>query len=288
MRPHQYAKNLVVFGAWLFTASWRDAERTELALLAFGALSLLSSATYVVNDILDAESDRLHPRKKTRPIASGKVSPNAAWGLAWLCLASGLAMAFVGNLVAGIAAFLGIQIFYNLAGRKVPVLDVFVISAAFVLRAVLGAIAIQVTISPWILLCTGLLALLLGFAKRRNEFILAKDGPITRKSLTAYNEKVLDGFVWLSAGLATISYGLYAIESPTARAHPLLFATFPVTIYAILRYLLLVMRDNEGGEPDVLLFRDPHMVVSLVLFVVLAVLAMLNPGWPIWLAVTGV
>ena len=277
MRPKQWAKNLLIFAAPLFVLSHLPPNAFQRAMLTFAAMCLLSSSVYVVNDLLDAERDRQHPVKKNRPIASGLVPVATATVLAWLLFAGGLGLAFfVGvDVLITCGVYLALQIFYNLLGKHVPLLDVFLIALGFVLRAGLGAVAIDTPISRWLLLCTGALALLIAFGKRRHEFILqAGKGYSSRKTLEGYNRVVLDNFVLMTAVGAALCYGVYAIESKTAQDHPALILSTPFVFYGVFRYVYVVFTTDEGGEPESLLFKDPHIVGSLILFIASVVVAM--------------
>lgn len=277
LRPKQWTKNLLVFAALIFARAYTDSGPVVRCLWAFLALCLVSSAVYVVNDALDAERDRNHPVKKNRPIASGAISASAGYALSAVCLVGGLALSWwLGKgFTAGIVTYLLLQGAYNAWFKHTPVLDVFALSLGFVLRAALGAAAISVYISGWLLFCTGALALLLGAAKRRHEFMLqGEDRGSSRAALARYNQTILDAMVVFSATLAALAYGIYAIESETARSYPALILTAPIVLYGILRYLFLVFGQDDGGEPENLVFGDTHMVVTVVLFVAVAFLAM--------------
>jgi 4-hydroxybenzoate polyprenyltransferase len=289
LRPKQWSKNLLVFAAILFTNELRDTHALLRTLLAFGAMCLLSSATYIVNDIRDREKDRAHPKKKNRPIASGLISPTAAMVVAAVIFVIALAMfAFISKkaLIIGLS-YVVIQIAYNLGAKSVPVLDVFLISSGFILRAMLGAAAIEKAISAWLLLCTGALALLLGFAKRRQEFISqGENRTASRDSLAGYSKPSLDALVIMAATAAALCYGIYALESPTAHRYHALFITTVFVFYGICRYVLIVFVDDEGGEPESLLFKDRHILLSVLLFVVAAIVAMNIKQFPL-IEITG-
>lgn len=277
MRPKQWTKNLLVFAGLLFTGSFSDRDLVLRALLAFAAMCLASSGTYAINDALDAERDRLHPKKKRRPVASGEIGKAAALAFGAILVVAGVSLSCAVNLVSGyvVFAYLGLQVMYNRTLKPRPVADVFGLSLGFILRAVLGAVAISVAISAWLLFCTGALALLLGFAKRRQEFLTQGDGrTATRASLGGYDRSSLDALVLVSACVAAICYGIYSIESPTAEAHPSLFLTTPFVFYGVCRYLYLIFARNEGGEPESILLKDPHIWGSVIGFVVVAALAM--------------
>jgi 4-hydroxybenzoate polyprenyltransferase len=276
LRPKQWTKNLLVFAALLFVGGFRDPALILLSVLAFFAMCLASSAFYVVNDIYDAERDRRHPRKKSRPIASGKVPVAHAWLAAGVCGAGAFALAFAVGLgsVMVIALYLAIQIAYNVALKHVPVADVFSIAIGFVLRAVLGAAAIRVEMSGWLLFCTGALALLLGFSKRRSEFLTVSEANQTRESLAHYTKPALDALVAIFACGSAMCYGIYSLESETAKKYPGLILSSIFVFYGIARYVLIVFSKDEGSEPETLLYNDKHILVSVLLFVIAAVLAM--------------
>jgi 4-hydroxybenzoate polyprenyltransferase len=239
-------------------------------------MCLVSSATYIFNDIQDAERDRAHPKKRLRPIASGAVSAHTASFLAFILLIGGLALGWLLGLasLAVIAGYILIQVAYNLGLKRVPVADVYAIAMGFVLRATLGAAAIDVRISGWLLFCTGGLALTLGFAKRRQEFIVqGEERAATRQSLVHYNLKALDALVVMFATAASLCYGVYTLESQTAARYPALILTAPFVFYGVTRYVLLVFTLDEGGEPEEVLFKDPHMLASIVLFFIAAIIA---------------
>lgn len=279
MRPHQWAKNLLVFTAWVFTIGQGSRELIFPALSAFAAMCLLSSGTYVFNDLFDLKRDRAHPKKKNRPLASGKVPVSVAVVVGSLLLVGGAFWCFLlGISVFAIGAvYLIIQVLYNLALKHVPIADVFSVASGFVLRPVIGAVAIGVPISGWLLCCTGTLALMLGFAKRRHELCdEGTDQVRTRESLGRYSVESLNGLFLLSAGSALITYLIYVLESPTAMGHPNLVYTAIFVIYAILHYVHLVLGKGEGGEPDKLVFQDVQLVLCLIGFTATSVWAMLH------------
>ncbi|MBL8059180.1 MAG: UbiA prenyltransferase family protein [Chthonomonas sp.] len=276
LRPHQWTKNLLVWAPFLFVSGWEMPGYSQLVWLAFAAFCCLSSATYAFNDVMDAERDRNHPRKSQRPVASGAISKTLAVTLAFLLLMAGLAIAVSINMQAlgVLGAYAALQIAYSFWLKHEPVLDVFAIAGGFVLRALMGAVAIQVVASGWLFACTGLFALFLGFAKRRGELLtLGTEG---RESLSKYNAKFLDHALTITSASTLVCYALYAISSATAREHRSLAITIPIVAFALLRYLLLAFTQDEGSDPDVLLFKDPQLAISLVLFVGAATWAMLR------------
>lgn len=284
LRPHQWTKNLLVFAALIFTARFRETDAVVRTLMAFMGMSFLSSSVYVFNDLRDAAEDRLHPKKRKRPIASGAVAPSTAMVAAALCLVvAGAFMYALGKPAMAIGlAYLVLQVLYVYKLRQVAVADVFLIATGFVLRAGLGAAAIDAKVSGWLLLCTGALALMLGFSKRRSEFIRSGESRTqSRASLAQYSKASLDSFVTLCACGSTLCYGLYALESPTAHRFPGIVLTVPFVVYGVFRYLLLVFSNDDGAEPEVLLFRDPHLLMSLLLFLASAGLAVSGMSLPL-------
>lgn len=277
LRVKQYTKNVFVLAALFFTKQFMHPEpclRTALAILV---MCLVGSGTYIANDIVDAERDRAHPQKKDRPIASGLVSLPVGLSVAAVCLIAGLVLAYVAGLGVLYCAlfYLAMQAAYNAGVKHVPIADVFVIAAGFVLRVVIGAVAIRVDLSGWILLCTGSLALLLGFGKRRHEFIEQSEFHWkSRESLKDYTIHTLDGLVVSSASIAILCYGLYGIESSTAKLYPGLIWTIPVVAFGIYRYMLLIFGNADTGEPETVVLRDRPLAVTFVLFIAVAAVAM--------------
>ncbi|CAN5498337.1 decaprenyl-phosphate phosphoribosyltransferase [soil metagenome] len=284
LRPKQWTKNLLVFAALVFTGNATDKNFLIPTVIAFAAMCLASSATYIYNDIQDRERDRAHPKKKKRPIAAGTITPTVAAIIAIICLVASSALAFSLNLtvVVILAIYLAIQILYNLALKRVPLTDVYCIASGFVLRACLGAAAINVNISGWLLFCTGALALMIGFGKRRSEFISqGEDRAATRQSLVHYTKPALDALVIIFATASSLCYAIYTLESSTATKFPALIITTPFVVYGITRYVLLVFTLDEGGEPEDFLFRDPHLLASIVLFAAAAAVAISGTHLPL-------
>lgn len=276
LRPKQWTKNLLVFAAPLFVSDQLAPGAISKSVLAFAAMCLASGAIYAFNDLRDVERDRAHPSKRKRPVASGRIAPATAGVVGTLALVGGLGLAWAVGIkpLIVVLAYLVLQSVYVLGAKRIPITDVFLIGTGFVLRAALGAIAIQVQISAWLLLCTGALALLLGFGKRRSEFVLQGEArSASRESLGAYSRQALDVLVTACATVAAICYGIYAVESPTAKAHPALILSSVFVFYGICRYLFLAFGEDAGGEPETLLLTDAHLIASVVLFVASVLLA---------------
>ncbi len=273
MRPRQWSKNLLLFAGLLFAAKLGDGIRWLEATTAFAAYCAASSAAYLVNDVQDAEHDRAHPLKRSRPVARRELSLRTAVLLAGAL--SVLAFALVAPLglasVGFLAAFVALQGTYSLALKHVVLLDVFAIAALFVLRSAAGAEAVEVRISPWLLLVTALLALFLGLAKRRSELVLAGS---SRPVLDGYSLAFVDQLIAVTVACTIAAYAVY-----TFTAHsPALMVTIPFVVFGLFRYLLLVHRDDLGEEPENVLLTDTPIVVTVVLWAATAgvVLALTN------------
>ncbi|GIV02804.1 MAG: decaprenyl-phosphate phosphoribosyltransferase [Fimbriimonadales bacterium] len=273
LRPRQWTKNLLVFAGLIFSGRFSDPESVRIAVLTFAAFCLVSSAGYLVNDVVDRELDRQHPEKRHRAIASGRLSVSLALILACalLVLGGGAAWAAGIGALGSLAFYAANQGFYVLLARSVPILDVFVIAIGFLIRAVAGAVALSVTISPWLLLCTLMLALFLGFCKRRHELQLESNA---RPSLGGYSLAVTDQFIAITAACTVLTYSLYAIQSETAQHHAGLYLTIPFPLFGVFRYLQLVHAKGEGGNPDETLIRDPWIAGTVLAWIAVALLVM--------------
>ncbi len=269
MRPHQWVKNLLVFAALLFTGQFTNAALVWQTALGFFALCLTASSIYLVNDILDRERDRHHPKKQHRPIASGRLPVPVAWLGASALLLTGLGLAFWLRVPFGVIVLIyAVQsTLYTFSLKHVPLLDVGVIALGFLLRAVSGAVLIAAAISPWLVICTFFLALFLGFAKRRHELVsLGADAVNHRGALGDYSASMLEHLLTICLGLALQSYAIYVILSETAKAHPNLWYTLPVVTYGLLRYFFVVHRYDAGGSPEKLILSDRHILLSVLVW----------------------
>jgi 4-hydroxybenzoate polyprenyltransferase len=272
LRPRQWSKNLLVFAGIVFAAKLGDAIRWAEAIGAFAAYCALSSGAYLVNDVRDREHDRLHPVKRERPVARGELSARAAvtiaagLGVAAVALTAWLGLASVG-LALG---FAGLQVAYSFGLKHLVLVDVFAIGGLFVIRAAAGAEAVDVRISPWLLLCTALLALFLALAKRRGELVLvgARETP-GRPVLEGYSLELVDQLVSVVAASTVIAYSLYTF---TARDSKALMVTIPFVIFGVFRYLLLIHRDDLGEEPEHVLLTDLPILADVCLWIATAAL----------------
>lgn len=273
LRVKQWTKNAVVFAAFVFALGDRQQDLAAWELwkvcLAALAFSLVSSAVYVLNDLHDAPQDRLHPIKKNRPIAAGEAGPVLARGVAAALLAVGLAGAWrLGpGLLAVLGSYLALQIVYTLWLKRIALVDVIVISMGFVLRALAGAVAIHVRISPWLLVCAMLLALFLGLCKRRHEKVnLAGQG--TRAALDGYDERLLDLLIAMTGAAALVGYSIYTLwpETVAKFGTPWLGATIPFVVFGLFRYMDLVYRQDKGDRPEHILLTDAPLMADVALY----------------------
>ncbi len=262
MRPRQWTKNLLLFAGIVFAAELGDGGRWVAAVAAFVAYCAASSAAYLVNDVRDAAADRLHPVKRARPVASGRVSPGVALGAATALalLALGMAAALGPASLACMLAFLALQGAYSLRLKSVELVDVLAIAALFVLRAAAGAIAVDVRISPWLLVCTFLLALFLALAKRRAELRLELGA---RPALAGYSARALDVLLGIVAVVTVVVYAAYTLWAYDSL---LLVATVPLVAFGLVRYLRLLRAHGLGEEPEAVLVTDLPILVTVAVW----------------------
>jgi len=269
LRPRQWLKNLLLFAGIIFAAELGDPARWLEAVAAFVAYCAASSAAYLVNDLRDVAADRQHPVKRRRPIASGELQPRTAVALASVLAAGALAIAASLGLdsLACLLGFAALQAAYTLRLKHVVLVDVLVIAALFVVRAAAGAIAVDVRISPWLLVCTGLLALFLALGKRRAELVLvgAERTP-GRRVLAGYSPALVDRLLIVVAGSTTVAYVLYAL---TARDSYGLVVTVPFVVFGIGRYLRLLHRSDAGEEPENVLLGDMPILITVGVWAVI-------------------
>jgi 4-hydroxybenzoate polyprenyltransferase len=276
VRPHQWVKNLFVAAPVVFAKRLGDPHSLLQAAVAFGAFCLLSSAVYLVNDLVDIEKDRQHPTKRNRPIAAGKLSPQFARALAGLfaiaALGSGLALGWGFAVTA--AGYLALNAAYSFRLKRIAFVDVACISVGFLLRVLAGAFAIDVPPSRWLLVCTLLLSALLGFGKRAHELRIGGEGGHKhREVLGDYDADVLRILLWVLGVATTIAYLVY---TRTQRTNELfgggqLVFTVPFAAFGIYRFIRIVNRTDKADSPTDSMLRDPAFVVNLVLYAIAVV-----------------
>ncbi len=274
LRIRQWSKNLLLFAGAIFARRIFHPRQMLLAALAFAAFCLVSSALYVFNDLIDLESDRRHPRKRGRPIASGAVSIPVAVVLSTLLGLGGLGLALaLGRSFMGlIALYAALTVAYTLFLKRLVLIDVMVLAVGFVLRAMAGATAVQVEISPWLLVCTMTLALFLALIKRRQE--IGANGIGSRQVLAAYSLQFLDQAIAIITAATLMSYFLYTFTSVHSNR---MMLTIPFVIYGVFRYLLLAQNQGAGEEPEEVLLGDWPFLIN-ILFWIAASIAVIYLG----------
>ena len=276
IRPQQWLKNFFIFGPLLFSELMFDIPSLFKAILAFVVFCLLSGSLYILNDIRDIEEDKQHPIKSRRPIPSGKLKKSHAMAAFFVLSVVSMNLAIFVNwkfvLTAGI--YYVLQLGYSLGLKHVVILDVFIIAAGFLIRVMAGALAIEVYMSPWLLLCTLQLALFLAMSKRRHELALLKESAGDhRPILKEYSLNLLDQMIAVVTASTVIAYCLYTISEETVAKFGTtnLIYTVPFVLYGIFRYLYLVHQRFGGGSPEVLIIKDKPLLVVLFLWILSAV-----------------
>ena len=277
LRPKHWIKNLFVFAALIFSLNLFIIEKLNASLQTFFAFCLASSFVYIINDIIDIEQDRKHPKKRNRPIASGKISIKNAITISIVCLILSMTLAYFVNLTTLIiiTVYIFVNIFYSIKIKNVVILDVMFIALGFILRMIAGATAIEVNFSNWILLTTFCISLFLGFGKRRGEILLANNSTQknTRFVLKLYSIKFLDYMIMSSITLTIISYALYTIDSEVIKRFETdkLIYTVPLVIYGMFRYLYVIYRSDSNGDPTEVVLKDKTIISVVLLWTLLVI-----------------
>jgi 4-hydroxybenzoate polyprenyltransferase len=283
LRPGQWTKNLFVFAGLLFGKRLFEPTAVAVACAAFVIFCALSGVIYLLNDVADREADRNHPLKSKRPIASGQLSPEVALGAAGVLGVSGLALAFALRPAFGVVAlaYVVMQTAYSARLKHIVIIDVLTIAIGFVLRAVAGAVVIDVAISHWLLICMILLALFMALSKRRHELTLLAGGASDhRRILGEYSPYLLDQMIGVVTASTLIAYIFYTISPETVKNFntEYLALTIPFPLYGIFRYLYLVHQKEGGGSPAEMLLTDRPLLLCVALWVVAVVLIVYGPG----------
>lgn len=292
LRPAQWSKNVFLFAGLVFGQKLDHLESVVQALLAFGCFCLLSSTVYVVNDVHDRAEDRLHPRKCRRPVASGLISPALAMMTALVTGVVGLVGAFLLDRAFFLVAvtYLVLQFAYTAGLKRQVLLDVILIGTGFVLRAIAGAVVVHVEISHWLVICTFTLCLFMGFSKRRCELIALNenggDAGKHRKTLSFYTPDLLNQWTTLTAGIAVVSFILYATDERTVHVFKsnYLVYTLPLVVYAVFRFAFLVEHGRVDGPTDVLLRDRPFQAAIAAWGVAVVVIVYRGPQIAAWLS----
>jgi len=268
MRPRQWTKNLFVFAGIVFAQRLFDVPALIDSIAAFCLFCLLSSAVYLVNDVADAEKDREHPTKRSRPIASGRLPKSLALVTAIIIAALGVGLSFAlpPSFALLAVTYLALNLLYSFVLKHMVILDALAVAVFFVIRAAGGSAAIAVEISHWLLICTLLLALFIALSKRRHELVLLEDNASAhRASLTEYSPYLLDQMIAVVTASTLMAYVLYTVDARTLAEFGTkrLIYTIPCVIFGIFRYLYLIHQKGEGGNPDRIILSDRPFLVNL-------------------------
>lgn len=265
LRPKQWVKNAFVCAGMLFGGQLQNPELVRCMLLAVVAFCLMGSSVYVLNDYLDREADRAHPKKRNRPLASGSVTPAQAFAAGLMCLSTAILAAWQADprVLAIVLVYLAINCLYSLGLKHQAVVDVFCIASGFMLRILAGTWGIHIPPSGWLILTGMFLTLFLGFAKRRAEWMDAAGATKRRHVLNHYSQPLLDSFLSITATGTVLSYGLYTLDPQTIALHHTdkLIYTMPFVLFALFRYLQILHTGRKGENPSVDVFTDPPILV---------------------------
>lgn len=279
LRPTHWVKSSFVLAPLLFSREFREFDQCVKALVATISFCLISSAVYIFNDLCDRKEDQQHPEKKDRPLASGKISLNNAWILLLILAGIGIAAGVYlkTQFLIMVLLYLGLNALYSLGLKHVAILDVMIIAAGFVLRILGGSVALEgVEPSHWLVLCTIMISLFLGFSKRRTELVsIEQAGNTTRKVLQYYSVRFLDQAIAMVTAATFICYTLYTVDDHTLEVlgSRAMLITVPSVIYGLFRYIYLIYHKKASADPAALVWRDVPTLLNLVLWVLLCFIA---------------
>ncbi len=269
MRPKQWAKNIFIFTALVFDRKLLDLPAFLTTLAGAAIFSLIASAVYIFNDISDRESDKQHPTKKNRPIASGKLGLKAAWAAAIILLIIALPLAYLLDpaFLAICLVYFVLNLLYSAKLKHIPLIDVLVLASFYLLRVISGTTLIEVRrFSPWLYVVTSLFALFIGLGKRRAELVLQYDsGGKVRPVLEGYTIELLDQLIIIVSGTTIVSYSLYTFSAPNLPDNYSMMLTIPFVLYGIFRYLYLIQA-GKGGAPEDIALSDRPLQAAILLW----------------------
>jgi 4-hydroxybenzoate polyprenyltransferase len=277
MRPRQWTKNIFCFGALVFDGKLFHVPSLVTTIIGFVLLCLISGTVYIVNDLVDAEKDRLHPQKKYRPIASGALSKQAATASAILLPFIVLPLSFWLDIGFGLwmVIYLLLQLAYSFKLKNMVIIDVMAVASGFVIRVAAGVALIDVArFSPWLYVCITLLALFMAFGKRRQELVLATEtGTIeTRSILSDYSIALLDEIMAVVVASLVMAYSLYTFSAPNLPDNNIMMITIPFVMYGVFRYMYLIHICGDGGDPSELILQDRSLHIAVLSYGVVVVL----------------
>lgn len=271
MRPKQWVKNSFVFAGLIFSKSFFEFQLVKKTFYAFFLFSMVSGSIYLLNDVIDREKDALHPEKANRPIASGALSPATALVASGFILLLSLLLAYRTslNLFGILLGYFMLTLLYSVVLKNIVIVDVIIIALGFVLRTVGGALTIEVLISPWLIVCTTLLALFLALNKRKNELLVLDDNASThRKNLEEYSPELIDQMLSVVTSTTVMSYALYTFNAGKSYY---MMLTIPFVLYGVFRYQYLASSKEMGGSPENALFKDRPLLINIILWVIISV-----------------
>lgn len=278
MRPRQWAKNVFILAALVFDGQLFRPGPLLATLAGLAVLCIASSAVYLINDLADLEADRQHPEKRLRPIAAGRLPQNTAWAAAILLLVTAAVTGFLLTTEFGIVVlvYLTLNLLYSFWLKHVPIIDVLVLASGYVLRVGAGVALITVKrFSPWLYVCTALLALFVVLGKRRAELVLLSDSANAhRKVLEGYSVSLLDQLLVIVSATTIVAYSLYTFSAENLPENHLMMLSIPFVIYGIFRYLLLVNVKNKGGAPEDVVLTDRPLMLTIILWGLFAVIVL--------------
>jgi 4-hydroxybenzoate polyprenyltransferase len=285
VRPRQWIKNILVFAGMFYAGQFGRLDPSLRVTAAFALFCMLSGVAYLVNDIFDLEQDRIHPSKRLRPLASGRLTVHTAWGAATILGVLALGLSFLLSPAFGTCAlaYFILMMSYSMALKHIVILDLLTLAIGFVLRALAGALAVGVLTTQWFLECVFFLALFIAICKRRHELVMLNEQATNHRAvLREYSERFLDQMVSASTAAAILSYALWATNPGTEQKFRGMVVTVPFVLYGIFRYLYLVYHKSEGGAPELLFLTDRGMLVNLLLWflvVMLLIYYQKSAGW---------
>jgi len=277
IRLHQWVKNLFIFIPAFFAERILDSDLFFRLIGGFVAFSLVASSIYILNDYVDVEKDRQHPKKRFRPLASGAIQAPTALVLLGICFVAGMSLGYLTDptLVWVMLGYFGMNVAYSFRLKQVPILDISLISIGFLLRVLAGGVVAEVPISKWLVILTFLLALLLALAKRRNEFLIARSGKDIRKGIEGYNLEFTTSAMVFTASITVVAYIMYTTSEEVIKriGNDYLYLSSIFVILGILRYLQLALVYEKTGSPTRILLKD--VFIQLVLLAWLGTFALM-------------
>lgn len=272
MRPLQWTKNVFVFAGLIFSRSFFDIEAILKTIYAFFLFSAVSGAMYIINDVIDKERDAIHPLKCKRPVASGKLKPSCALLSAALILIAALYLSYTADrsFFWVIIMYFILILLYSFVLKKYVIIDVIIIAAGFVLRTLGGTAIVNVTVSPWLIMCTTFLALFLALNKRKSELaLLLENAANHRGNLEEYTPELINQMLPVTQAATIMSYSLYTFSSGKSYY---MMATIPFVFYGVFRYQYLVSNKGKGGSPETVILKDIPLLANIILWAVLCLI----------------